>query len=80
MPRYCTCAVGNDGVKNSRSFVCDTDANAIVWAKHLLDDRPVELWSGDRLVQRLLPPAPTEARDAVSYLIVQGRMIAKRKK
>jgi hypothetical protein len=76
MPRYCTYLVGHDGVQNSRSFICDTDANAIVWAKHLLEDRPIELWSGDRLVQRLLPPAP-EARDATTYAIVQGHMIPK---
>jgi hypothetical protein len=80
MPRYCTFAVGNDGVENSRAFVLRTDANAIVWAKHLLEDRPIELWSGVRLVQRFLPPAPPKVRDAITYVIVQGRMRAKGRK
>lgn len=79
MPRYCICAVGNDGVENSRAFVCDTDANAIVWAKHLLEDRPIELWSGDRLVQHFLP-TPPKAKAAITYVIVQGRVIAKGRK
>jgi hypothetical protein len=36
-----------------RSFLCDTDENATVWAKQLADGHDVELWSGDRLVTRL---------------------------
>ena len=38
-----------------RKFSCKDDGEAIVWAKHLLDHSPVELWSGDRLVIRLEP-------------------------
>jgi hypothetical protein len=36
-----------------RRFVCDTDSDATVWAKQLLDDNDVELWNGYRLVIRL---------------------------
>jgi hypothetical protein len=38
-----------------RSFVCDNDDDAIVWAKQLVDDAPVELWNGARFVARLEP-------------------------
>jgi hypothetical protein len=38
-----------------RGFICDNDGDAIVWAKQLLDDDTVELWSGPRLVTRLEP-------------------------
>ncbi len=36
-----------------RTFVCDTDEKAIVWAQ--MEDRPIELWSGARIVKRLSP-------------------------
>jgi hypothetical protein len=36
-----------------RAFVCDTDADATVWAKQLVDGHDIELWSGKRLVVRL---------------------------
>ena len=29
------------------------DADAVVWAKQLLDGNDIELWSGDRFVSRL---------------------------
>ena len=38
-----------------RSFVCDNDNDAIVWARQSVDDSPVELWSGARFVARLEP-------------------------
>jgi len=45
--------VGADGhFEGSRTFLCDTDETAIAWAR--LEDRPLELWSGARLVKRLL--------------------------
>jgi hypothetical protein len=78
MPKYCTHVVGDDGrVEKSRSFICETDADALVWAKHLMEGHMVELWSGDRLVDYLLPPAPPKAQDAVTHVIVDGRMIPK---
>lgn len=55
MPRYQTYFVGSDGT-HWRAFVCDTDENAIVWAKQLVGQQPAELWSGRRLIQRLLSP------------------------
>jgi hypothetical protein len=48
--------VNSDGhFERFRAFVCDTDENAIVWAKQLMDQQPVELWSGTRMVTSLLP-------------------------
>jgi|EndMetStandDraft_7_1072992.scaffolds.fasta_scaffold396844_1 hypothetical protein len=31
-----------------RSFVCANDDDAIVWAKQMIDQAPLELWSGAR--------------------------------
>jgi hypothetical protein len=43
-------------------FVCDNDDDAtIVWAKHSVDDAPVELWRGARFVARLEPRSKTKA-------------------
>lgn len=36
-----------------RSFVCGNDDDAIVWAKQLEAETPIELWSGARFVARL---------------------------
>lgn len=78
MTEYCTRVVGGDGrVEKFRVFDCDTDANAIVWARHLMDDRKIELWSGDRMVQILLPPAPLDTGNSISHNIVEGRLISK---
>jgi hypothetical protein len=38
-----------------RKFTCKDDAEAIIWAKQLIDRFPVELWNDDRLVIRLEP-------------------------
>ena len=46
--------VGEDGhIATFRAFVCDSDADATVWAEQLVDGHDVELWSGDRMVTRL---------------------------
>jgi hypothetical protein len=37
--------IGSDG-EVERTFVCDTDENAIEWAKRLMAEQPAELWSG----------------------------------
>jgi hypothetical protein len=42
-----------------RSFVCDNDDDAIVWARQSVDDAPVELWRGARFVARLEPRLST---------------------
>jgi hypothetical protein len=44
---------GNMG--QHRSFVCANDDDAIVWAKQIVDQAPVELWSGARFIARLEP-------------------------
>ena len=46
--------VMEDGhIRSSRAFVCDDDADAIVWANQLVDGHDIELWSGERFVTRL---------------------------
>lgn len=43
-----------------RSFVCDNDDDAVVWAKQSVDEAPVELWCGARFVARLEPRSSTK--------------------
>ena len=51
---YRAYVIGQDGhIASYRAFVCDTDADAAVWAKQLADGHDVELWSGDRFVIRI---------------------------
>jgi hypothetical protein len=46
MTEYRLYTVGDDGhFTGSRTFVCENDADAIVWAKQMIDGSPVELWS-----------------------------------
>jgi hypothetical protein len=63
MANYRTVTIDRAGKPSRhRGFVCDNDDDAIVWAKHSLDDAPVELWSGARFVvrlRRLLPSSLT---------------------
>jgi hypothetical protein len=63
--------------RQSRSFACDTDEDAIVWAQQLADDASAELWSGERLVRRLSPEARLERGRAVTHQIRQGRLVPK---
>jgi hypothetical protein len=54
MTEYRTVTVNDHGhLIASRAFMCDNDADAIVWAKQLVDRHDMELWSGERLVRRL---------------------------
>jgi len=56
MANYRTVTIDKTGKPGrNRAFVCDTDVDAIVWAKQSLDDAPVELWSGARFVARFEP-------------------------
>jgi hypothetical protein len=78
MANYSARILSADGrTEKYRAFVCETDADAIVWAKHLLDNRTIELWSDGRLVQRLMPPATPNPDNSITHIIVNGRMIAK---
>jgi hypothetical protein len=43
----------DEHIRSYRAFVCEGDADAMVWAKQLLDGNDIELWSGDRFVIRL---------------------------
>jgi hypothetical protein len=54
MTDYRAYTVGPDGhFIPSRTFICGNDADAIVWAKQLVDGHDVELWSGERMVIKL---------------------------
>jgi hypothetical protein len=46
--------IGEDGhFVSYRAFGCGGDADAIVWAKQLVDVHDVELWNRDRFVIRI---------------------------
>ena len=61
MNHYRVVTIDHDGkLSRHRGFVCDTDDDAIVWAKQLVDAEPVELWSGARFVARLEPRSNTK--------------------
>jgi hypothetical protein len=66
MTYYRAYVIGQDGHCSSlpRAFFCDTDENAIVWARQLLDDQIIELWSGACLVKRLIP---SELRPEIAH-------------
>jgi len=56
MANYRMVTIDKDGkLSRHRSFVCDNDDDAIVWAKQSVDDTAVELWSGARFIVRLEP-------------------------
>ena len=56
MAEYRAFTVGLDGhFIGFEPLVCADDADAIEKAKRLVVDRPIELWSGPRLVIRLMP-------------------------
>ena len=45
--------MSEDGhIRSYRAFVCDGDADAMVWARQLFDGNDIELWSGGRVVIR----------------------------
>jgi hypothetical protein len=63
MANYRTVTIDKAGnVKRHRDFVCGNDDDAIVWAKHSVDNAPVELWSGARFVVRF-EPGPARSPD-----------------
>jgi hypothetical protein len=77
MTEYRAYLIGSDGrVESARAFVCDTDENAIVWAKQMVGQQPAELWCGTRLVERLSPP---DAKQAISHEVHEGRLVPKDK-
>jgi hypothetical protein len=77
MAEYYAYLIGSDRhFESSRAFVCDTDENAIVWAKQMVGQQPAELWSGTRLVERLSPP---DEKQAVSHEVHEGRLVPKGK-
>jgi hypothetical protein len=78
MTDYRVFMVGMDGhIVGSRGFVCDTDEHAITWTKQMIEDQPIELWSGERFVTRL-PPVESRQNSAISHEIRDGRMVPKK--
>jgi hypothetical protein len=72
---YRAYTIGYDGhIASFRKFVCDSDADATVWTKQLLDGHDIELWSGERFVM-LLESASKPG--AVTYKVIDGRMVPK---
>jgi len=57
-----------------RAFVCDSDEDAAVWAKQLVDGHDVELWSGERMVERFRAGEKANG-EAVSHAVNDGRMV-----
>jgi hypothetical protein len=46
MAEYRAYIMEEDGhIRSYRAFVCDGDADAMVWAKQLFDGNDIELWS-----------------------------------
>jgi hypothetical protein len=56
MAEYRAYTVGLDGhFVASRALICADDAEAIEKTRRLVDGHDIELWSGDRLIIRLVP-------------------------
>jgi hypothetical protein len=69
--------VGDDGhFIGFEPLVCADDSEAIEKAKRLVSKNPVDIWSGERFVQRLDVPKPSG--DAVTHEIQDGRMVPKK--
>jgi ABC-type antimicrobial peptide transport system ATPase subunit len=77
MAEYRAYIVGDDGhFIGFEPLVCADDSEAIERAKRLVSKHPVEIWSGERLVQRLNARKPRGA--AVTHEIKDGRMLPKK--
>lgn len=69
--------VGDDGhFIGFEPLVCADDSEAIEKAKRLVSKYPVDIWSGERFVQRLDVPKPSG--DAVTHEIKDRRMVPKK--
>jgi hypothetical protein len=56
MAEYRAYTVGLDGhFIGSQALICADDAEAIEKAQRFVDGHDIELWSGDRLIIRLVP-------------------------
>ena len=54
MAEYRAHTIGKDDqIISFRSFTCYSDTEAAVWAKQIVDDYAIEIWSGDRFVVML---------------------------
>lgn len=76
MTEYRAHTVGNDGyLIKYRAFSSDCDEHAVEWAKQLIEDDPIELWSGARLVKRLT--VANKRTDPVAHQLSEGRLVPK---
>lgn len=78
MAEYRAYIVGDDGhFIGFEPLVCADDREAIETAKRLVGEHPIELWSGNRLVQRLKATQKPRG-DAISHEIKDGRVVPKK--
>jgi hypothetical protein len=62
MADYRAYTIGHEGhFIAHRAFVCENDADAIEWAKQLVDGHDIELWNEGRFVIRLVRNAKKRA-------------------
>ena len=77
MPEYRAYTVGDDGhFIGFEPLVCANDGEAVAKVRRLVDGHDVELWSGERFVERL-NAAQRRDGDTVSHEIIDGRMVPK---
>lgn len=75
MSAYRAFAMGRGGrVASPRAFVCGNDEQAIAWARRLIDGQDIELWNDERFVKHV---TAMRASGAVSYKVINGRMVPK---
>ena len=71
MPEYRAYLIGDDAhFIGWEHLLCADDSEALEKARRLLDQWPVELWSGDRLVARL--GKPQGGKDLVTNEVHEG--------
>jgi hypothetical protein len=68
---YHVVTLAPDRPLSARHFACHNDSEAIILAEQQLDQYPVELWAGKRLVRRLSPNSPNRA---VTLKVVDGKL------
>jgi hypothetical protein len=78
MAEYRAYIVGEGGHFISfRAYAWESDADATVWAKQLVEDHEIELWCGPRFVMRIGVEISRNA-EAVSHEVIDGRMVPKK--
>jgi len=75
---YIACVVGDDDhVISFLTFICDTDASATARAKQLAKSHDVVLWSGERIVTRIVKAQQSRTYRLEAYLAARPAAIAR---